>query len=124
MPTPYTVKVTRDILELSKECGTHNDIDTIGSNCAIALALKEIFPDIFVSDQHIYPFGIDENNETNNLTIPMPKIARDFVRVFDSLSAVHNLRPRLPEFEFSIDLPDAVIAEINIDEVKEIRVLC
>ncbi|HEY5405840.1 MAG TPA: hypothetical protein VIJ92_02085, partial [Ginsengibacter sp.] len=103
--------------ELSKECGIHNNPETIGTNCAIALTLKDIFPNVFVSGNDIYPFGIDNKDPFDNLTIPMPKIARDFVKVFDSLSAIHKLRLRLPEFEFSIDIPDEVISEIDIEEV-------
>ena len=118
MPAPFKIKVTKNILELSKACGINNDRNTNGNNCAIACALKDIFPDVFVSDYVIYPFGININQETNNLAIVMPKIARDFVSLFDSLVAVHNLRPCLPEFEFSIDIPDSVISEINIDEIK------
>ncbi len=120
MPIPFTIKIDRHILKLSKECGTQNDTGTIGNTCAIALALKDIFPEVFISDYNIYPFGRDENNKTDNLAMPLPKIARDFVRVFDSLSGVHNLRLLLPEFEFTIDVPDAVISEINIDEIKAI----
>ena len=29
MPVQFKIKVTKEILELSKECGTHNDFDTI-----------------------------------------------------------------------------------------------
>lgn len=117
MPVPFKIKVTKDILELSKECGVHEDVTTVGKNCAIALTLKDIFPDVFVSGNDIYPFGIDDKNPSQTFIIPMPKIARDFVKVFDSLSAIHNLRLRLPEFEFSIDIPDEIISEINIEEI-------
>jgi hypothetical protein len=117
MPIPFKIKVTREILELSKECGTHNNMEIAGKNCAIALTLKDIFPDVFVSDHHIYPFGTDEQ-DPHDLKIAMPKIAVDFVKIFDALSAVHNLRTSLPEFEFEITIPDEVISEINIDEVR------
>ena len=117
MPVPFQIKVTKDILEQSKECSIGEDVAAVGKNCAIALTLKDIFPNVFVSANDIYPFGIDDKNPSHNLTIPMPKIARDFVKVFDSLSAIRNLRPRLPEFEFSIDIPDEIISEIDIAEV-------
>jgi hypothetical protein len=120
MPIPFKIKVTKNILELSKECGTHNDPETIGNNCAIALALKDIFPEVFVTNSDICPFGIDQKNNPKTLSIPMPKIARDFVKVFDSLSAVHKLRLHLPEFEFSIDIPDDIISDIDIEEVKDL----
>ena len=117
MPVQFKIKVTKDILELSKECGVGEDVAATGKNCAIALTLKDIFPNVFVSEDNIYPFGREDKDPFHNLTIPMPKIARDFVQVFDSLSAIHNLRLRLPEFEFSIDIPDEVISEIDIEEV-------
>lgn len=120
MPVPFKIKVTRDILELSKECGIYKDAATIGKTCAIALTLKDIFPDVFVSGEDIYPFGRDDEYPANSPTIAMPKIARDFVKVFDSLSAVHNLRLRLPEFEFSIDIPDEIISDIDIEEVASL----
>ena len=118
MPIPFKVRVTKEILELSKGCGIHNNMKVAGKNCAIALTLKDIFPDVFVSGHFIYPFGMNILDTDDDLKITMPKIAMDFVRVFDSLSGVHNLRTSLPEFEFEIDIPDAAIAEINIDEVR------
>ena len=118
MPVQFKIKVTKEILELSKECGAHNDFDTIGKNCAIAIALKDIFPGVVVTDYYIYPFGIDNKNKSDDLRIVMPKIAQDFVKIFDSLSAIHKLRLLLPEFEFEISIPDEIISQINIDEVR------
>ena len=118
MPVQFKIKVTKEILELSKECGAHNDFDTIGKKCAIAIALKYIFPEVVVTDYYIYPFGIDNKNKLDDLRIVMPKIAQDFVKIFDSLSAIHKLRLLLPEFEFEISIPDEIISQINIDEVR------
>ena len=118
MPVRFKIKVTKEILELSKECGAHNDFDTIGKNCAIAIALKDIFPGVVVTDYYIFPFGIDNKNKLDDLRIVMPKIAQDFVKIFDSLSAIHKLRLLLPEFEFEISIPDEIISQINIDEVR------
>ena len=117
MPVQFKIKVTKDILQMSKECGVREDVATIGKNCALSLPLQDIFPDVFVSGDNIYPFGREDKDPSHNVTIPMPKIARDFVKVFDSLSAIHNLRSRLPEFEFSIEIPDEIISEIDIEEV-------
>lgn len=30
MPVPFTIKVTKEILKLSSECGTKNDVEMIG----------------------------------------------------------------------------------------------
>jgi len=118
MPVPYKIKVTKEILELSNECGIHDDIETIGKNCAIAFALKDLYPEVVVTGHYIYPFGVDGNNKLDKLKIVMPKVAQDFVRVFDSLSTIHKLRVLLPEFEFEISIPDEIISLINIDEVR------
>jgi hypothetical protein len=39
--------------------------------------------------------------------------------LFDGFSLMPNLRPLLPEFEFTIDIPSEVIDQVNIDEVME-----
>src|ERR1035437_2976332 len=117
MPVPFKIKVTKDILKLSRNCG-QDEIEIIGKNCAIALAIKDIFPEVFVSGYYIHPFGSDDENKMAHLEIPLPKIAQDFVRLFDSFCVIPSARLLLPEFEFEIFIPDEIIAEINIDEVR------
>jgi len=119
MPVPFKIKVTQEIFELSRNCG-RNEFEIIGKNCAIALALKDIFPDVFVSGYYIHPFGSDDENKMGHFEIPLPKIAQDFVRVFDSLCAITGVRLMLPECEFDISIPDEIIEEINIDEVRNV----
>ena len=118
MPVQFKIKVTKEILESSRECGSHNDIERIGEKCAIALALKDIFPEVFVTGNYIYPLGIQESNQVDDVKIAMPKVAQDFIRVFDSLCSRHKRRLLLPEFEFEISIPDEIISQINIDEVR------
>jgi hypothetical protein len=116
MPVSFKIKVTTEILELSKRCG-EEEIEIIGENCAITLALKDIFSEVVVTGDYIHPFGIDDCVRWDELKIPLPKIAQDFIKVFDSLAAIPNQQLRLPEFEFEISIPDEIISEINIDEV-------
>lgn len=123
MSVHFEIKITKEILQLSKECGTHGEIDTIEKNCAIAVSLKDIFPGVFVTGDYIYPFGIHENNSVDELKIEMPKIAKDFVRVFDALRAIPKVRLCLPEFEFELSIPDEIISQINIDEIKTLAFL-
>src|SRR5580704_16118851 len=99
MPATFKIEVTKQILQRSKDCGI-DEIENIGQNCAIALALKHIFQDVVVTGEFIYPFGIDDNEQWNELKIPLPKIAQDFIRVFDGLCEIPDRRLRLPEFEF------------------------
>ena len=118
MPVRFKIAVTREILELSLECGISRDIEEIGKNCAIALAVKDIFPDVVVTDDCIYPFGINKYAKTSNLKIELPRVAKDFIRVFDSLCGMHKVRRCLPEFDFEIGVSDEIISQINIAEVK------
>jgi hypothetical protein len=117
MAVPFKIKVTKEILELSRNCG-QNESEIVGKTCAIAVALKDIFPEVFVSAYYIHPFGSNGDNRLAAPEIPLPKIAQDFVRLFDSFRAIPCVRLMLPEFEFEIAIPDEIIAEINIDEVR------
>lgn len=116
MPTQFKITITKEIIRQAKNCGIDNNIDKIGNNCAIAIALMAIFPDVYVTDYNIHPFGIYFEKE---LKIPMPLIAQQFVKLFDGFRLTPKLRLLLPSFEFTIDVPDEVIEQINIDEVKE-----
>jgi len=98
-----TVCITRDIIARSYRCGTENEIDMIGNHCAIALALKDRFPDVFVSGTHIYLFG-DESDEA----IPLPEEAVDFIRRFDSLANTPKERMGLPELAFEVALEEEI----------------
>ncbi len=121
MAVQFKMKITKEILELSKDCGADNNIETTGKNCAIAICVKDIFPEVFVTGYSIYPFGTNENYRFNDLKIELPKIAQDFIRVFDSLCAMPRLRLTLPEFEFEISISDEIISQINIDEIRDIK---
>ena len=117
MPTPLKIVITKVIIQRAKNCGSKNDADTIGNNCAVALALIDIFPGVYVSGCHIFPFGMGCENE-QRLSIPLPVIAQQFIKLFDGFRLTPKLRLLLPEFEFAIDIPDEVIEQINIDEVR------
>ncbi|MDQ6903741.1 MAG: hypothetical protein M3139_12095 [Bacteroidota bacterium] len=120
MDVLFKISITKEILASSKDCGINGDTETIGKNCAIAIALKDIFPDVFVTDYHIYPQGLREAGSVKELKIMMPKIAQDFVKIFDSLKGISKLRLLLPEFDFEILIPDEFISQINIEELTAI----
>ena len=118
MPVQYKIRITKEIIEHCKNCGVENSRRDIGRNCAVAFALKDIFPDVYVTDCYIFPFGIDSEKGKNIKTM-LPVIAQQFIKLFDGFYLMPNLRPSLPEFEFTIDIPAEVLDHINIDEVKE-----
>jgi hypothetical protein len=117
MPAPFTIHVTKEILNRAKSCG-QVEPKIMGNNCAIAIALQDLFPDVFVTESHIHPFGLEQETITE-MTIPLPQIARDFIKVFDSLVAMPRVRLLLPEFDFVIFIPDKVIEQINIDDIVQ-----
>jgi len=116
MPVPFKISITKEILRLSRFCPS-NEFKASGENCAIKHALADLFPGAHISGDYIYPYGYDEKSD---LKMELPKIARDFIRVFDSLSKMPNVRLRLPEFEFDILISDEIIAQINIDNLSSI----
>jgi len=117
VPTTLKVIISKAIIQHSKNCGTNNDAHKVGNNCAIAAALVDIFPDVWVTGYHIFPFGAEYENEPG-LSIPLPLIAQQFIKLFDGFYLTPKLRLLLPEFDFTIDISDEVIEQINIDEVK------
>ena len=117
MSTAFKIVITKAVIERSQYCSTNNDAHTVGNNCAIATALADFFPHVYVTGYHIFPFGMKHMNEPG-LSIPLPLIAKQFIKLFDGFYLTPKLRLLLPEFEFIIDIPDEVIEQINIDEVK------
>ena len=113
------ISITKELIEQCKNCGAENDGHEIGKNCAVAFALANIFPDVYVTNYYAYPFGIGYEKE-ENLKITLPIIAQQFIKLFDGFSVTPALRLLLPEFEFTIDVSDEVVEQINIDEVKEL----
>ena len=119
MPTQFKIAITKEIIANCKNCGTGNEAHRIENNCAIAFALSDIFPKVYVTNFCIFPFGIEGDKE-KDIKIPLPVIAQQFIKLFDGFSFSPKLRLLLPEFEFMIDIPDEVIEQINIDEVREL----
>ena len=119
MPLQLKIFITKELIDQCKDCGSKNEGYDIGRNCAVAFALRDIFPDAYITNYYIYPFGTEYEKE-ETLKIPLPIIAQQFIKLFDGFYLTPRLRLLLPEFEFTIDVPDEVIAQINIDEVREL----
>jgi len=119
MPVQFKIAITKEIIAHCKNCGTGNETHRIENNCAIAFALADIFPKVHVTNLCIFPFGI-EGDTQNDIKIPLPLIAQQFINLFDGFRFAPRLRLLLPEFGFTIDVPDEVIEQINIDDVREL----
>lgn len=108
------ITVTKDILNRSKYCD--GDALDIRSNCAIALAVRDIFPKATVDYTCIEPFG----RSGYASYIELPKEATRFIHKFDK--AGPKRRIKMDEFSFEIEIPSYVIRRINISEVKKILI--
>ena len=119
MPVQFKIAITRDTIRQCKNCGNRNGPSGIEKNCAIAIALVDIFPEVYVIDDYIFPLGINPENK-KTVRIPLPVVARQFIKLFDGFSLAPRLRMMLPEFEFEIDIPDELIEQINIGELTSL----
>lgn len=108
------VKVTKEILEESKMCGL--DARSNSENCALACAVREIFPGAFV--------GVDHDNDAVIGGLPIAgmfiKIPNglDFIRSFDNASPKE--RVAMQPISFEIEVPRKLINKIGIEEVTRI----
>lgn len=107
--TKLKITVTKEILEKSKNCLPGNSMPT---NCAIALAIRDIFPNASVGTQ-----TISFNTKAGDgVFVYTPPIATRFIGQFDIRSAKE--RVMLNPISFEIEVPESVIESINIDELK------
>ncbi len=117
MSYKLNIKVTKEILEKSKMCGKNK----VGLNCAIALAIRDIFPSAWITGSKILidPIFLKEGcGIKSKLAIKLPIEAIHFIHEFDRIKP--KRRVLMNEISFDIDIPDAVIEELNIDELKEV----
>lgn len=113
MPVKLKISVTEEILNGAGTCRYDP------GNCAIAKAVQTIFPNAYVFPQG----GIAISEEYANRIcrrdfscgIPIPQEASDFICDFDEGKEVEP-------FSFDIELPDWVIDQMNIDEIRPLLV--
>lgn len=108
--TTLKIKVTKDILEKSKWCG--RDGKAISFNCAVSLAVRDIFKNGQVDGEYFYP----RMGKYYGLGILLPHGTQCYVRSFDRSSPSERLH--LPEHEFEVSIPDQIVNQINIDELR------
>lgn len=105
-----TIKITKEVLEKTKMCGKSSGLELIAENCAIAYAIRRLFPKATVGPWNLF---FDLATKT-----PLPLVAQSFIETFDYSSIEERLL--LPEFSFDIEVPDSVIESIGIEQAKEI----
>lgn len=117
MSIKMKIKVTKEILRKSMWCGTDAGPKDISHNCAVALAVRDIFPYATIGKYGMF-IGSSAGHD-----VDLPKEAKDFITQFDILKNRPYKRLELPELEFEIEIPDKVLSKIgngNIEEIKTI----
>lgn len=107
--TKLRITVTKEILERSKMCGVA--AQTSVENCAIALAVRDVFPKARVWMTHINTQMGDYGPH-----IILPVEASVFISEFDDRDPEE--RVKMNPIAFEIEIPDEIIEKINIDELK------
>lgn len=126
--TKLRINVTKEILFKTRMCaGVFTYVENtkeegIGANCAISVAIRDLFPDAWVGTDRIYFDAyndqgmFDWGKENQLITSALPEIARNFIREFDRKTPEERMA--MNPLSFEIEIPDIVIDTINIDEVK------
>lgn len=111
------INITKEVLKKSMWCGTGEmEWCFITKSCAIALAICNVFPNASVIPGKINLIG-------TGISIKLPNEATKFIETFDSLRNTPEERLNLPEFSFEIEVPESVIDQINIDDIKNSNTL-
>jgi hypothetical protein len=113
------IHVTKEVLHRSMMC-KFEDTDTV-SNCALAVAVRDIFPDAQVSFHYKRPaiYLCDELTNYQQCIIYLPDSATDFMVKFDECTHPSQ-RLMIPEQSFEIEIPQHIINRIGIKEIEEI----
>lgn len=113
------IKVTKAILAKAKMCGYGFYKDGVSRNCAIALAVREWFPDAEVTYGMIITHldGREDYKKENTIHCSQTGMSA-FISKFDGLSPKERLL--MPEFSFEIDVPMNIIEQIGIREAYKV----
>lgn len=120
MSVTIRIHITKEILEKSSRCTN----DKLGSNCAFALAVRDILPNAFVGGSTITPYPILGTCHHPNLgtvviitgqTFITSSNMIAFIRWFDR--ATPGARMVHDECSFELEIPDWVIERIDIQDI-------
>ncbi len=118
------IKVTKDILRRSMMCGVvDNSNHTPAENCAIALAVRDVFPHAKVFLASMSLLGLQpyctQIEPTLRDYVETDWDVTKFIQQFDELRKHPARRLGMPELEFTIEVPEAVIDTINIEALDK-----
>jgi hypothetical protein len=132
--TKIKIKVTKDILARSANCVS--EIEG-GANCALALAIRDIFPDanvqygVIIPNQQDFAKACLEINGKEGLGMCNSEIIKrelgfktsgvimTFMMYFDT--STPEQREMMKEEEFKLELPDWAVSKIGNGEIEEAK---
>lgn len=106
------INITKEVLRRSHMCD--GETDMIAENCAIAIAVRDLFPNAHV---RLSLIRFRERKHHGNIAT-LPNIAQEFILNFDTSTPQERLL--MQPISFEIDVPDKVIDSIGIEQVKQV----
>lgn len=107
------VSITKEVLEATKDCGIATK--KLNENCAISYAIRQIWPYALVGNWYILPF---RQLNSKMCYKQFRHYQESFIIRFDNNTPAE--RVAMQPFSFDIEVPDEVIGEVNIEEIKRI----
>ena len=108
-----TVKVTKDVLERSRMCSSGYKI---AENCAISLAVRDLFPLALTHNLHCNLLG--QHTSMAPDTIMLSDEVIWFIRRFDH--STPKERVLMSPFSFEIEVPEYVIEKIGLSQIYKV----
>lgn len=106
------IKVTKEVIKQAMWCGTIQAMGDTARNCAVAIAIRDIFPEACVGEDNLYI------TERELRGIPIPFEAERFIQCFDNLRVQPEFRLCMNPMEFDLDIPNWAIDQINIEALE------
>lgn len=110
------IKVTKDVLERSKECGIHKRYK--GDSCGIAVAIIDLFPSAQIGNSAAFLLSDGPNMQDERSKVYLPISAIHFIYWFDQSNP--EQRVLMQPFSFEIEVPEYVIEKIGIGEMYRV----
>jgi hypothetical protein len=112
-----TVHITKELVEQTKMCGflpsgkrSDDEENPINTTCLFAEAFRTIFPQAWVDEAEVWPFGI------SGPPMPLPDQATSLIQLFDMLGPTERVAT-IHEEDINIPIPDYILEKLDISEV-------
>lgn len=123
------INITKEVLERSHMCGFAKT-GSLSENCAIAVAIKDLFPysnvpsgsyiNVFRTEKGFKSYRLNRRRLSDDpgVNVILPDAATRFITEFDISTSKERLS--MQPISFEIDVPDEVIDSTGIEQVKQV----